>query len=225
MKTVKKVLAAILLTAVVLSLSVTASAAYEPFSDVSADKWFFNAVSEAYKKDFMVGTGKKTFSPDKTLTREEFTVSYVKFRLKYNAKEKLPHYEKMSFSDVKAGKWYSDYIEYAYEQGWISGIGNGLFGLGRKIKRQDVAVIFVGKTSDITHTNCVVTDWNTASPYAKDAVYRICAWVPYDTSNGAPEYYEDTPPIMYGYKDHTFRPHNLITRAECAALLVSADRY
>lgn len=44
------------------------------FNDVSRDDWFYSAVESAYKCGIIAGDSTETFSPQRDITREEFTV-------------------------------------------------------------------------------------------------------------------------------------------------------
>ncbi len=46
----------------------------EPFDDVSVNDWFYPAVSNSYKRGIVQGDSKTTFSPSRSVTREEITV-------------------------------------------------------------------------------------------------------------------------------------------------------
>ena len=48
---------------------------------------------------------------------------------------------KGSFTDVKAGEWYSDAIEWAAQNDIVNGIGNGEFDLMGEITREQIAAI------------------------------------------------------------------------------------
>lgn len=44
------------------------------FSDVSADSWYYNTVMASYRRGIISGDSETTFSPDRSVTREEITV-------------------------------------------------------------------------------------------------------------------------------------------------------
>ena len=52
------------------------------------------------------------------------------------------------FSDVERNAWYAPYIAAAQKNGFISGVGDGMFGVGRNITRQDMAKILYGIMHD-----------------------------------------------------------------------------
>ena len=45
------------------------------------------------------------------------------------------------FSDVPAGKWYTNAVMWASQNGVVNGYPNGTFGVGKAIRRQDLALI------------------------------------------------------------------------------------
>jgi hypothetical protein len=56
-------------------------------------------------------------------------------------------YTTMSFSDVKAGQWYSNSIEWAYQNGYTSGMGddadgNPVYGRKNPVTREQMAMFF-----------------------------------------------------------------------------------
>ncbi|QQR29710.1 S-layer homology domain-containing protein [Acutalibacter muris] len=50
-------------------------------------------------------------------------------------------YTESSFSDVKVGKWYAPYVEWASGNGIVNGIGGGKFAPERNVTREQMAVI------------------------------------------------------------------------------------
>ncbi|MBQ7499469.1 MAG: S-layer homology domain-containing protein [Clostridia bacterium] len=114
------------------------------FTDVNDEDWYYYASMILSGRKIMIGTSANTFSPDSPLSREQAAVVLFTINKRLG---KIPdidvptHYETMSFKDVEPGKWYSDYVEFAYRQGWLAGIGNGYFGLGKYLSRQDAMVL------------------------------------------------------------------------------------
>ncbi|MBQ7647248.1 MAG: S-layer homology domain-containing protein, partial [Clostridia bacterium] len=113
----KKFFALILCVASLLAVAVfpaSAEEAHEKFTDVEDGKWYTDAIDFVYAASIMTGTSGTCFSPNKPITREEFFFIYVKKNYVWLSNVEIPHYEKMSFTDVPPNKWYSDYIEFAY---------------------------------------------------------------------------------------------------------------
>ena len=132
------------------------------------------AIDALVKKEIINGLGNGTFGPEKSMTRAQFctiTVKALELETKYNA----------SFTDVPAGKWYSNFIGAAYEAGIVNGIGGGLFRPDGTITRQQAATMTVraAKICGIdtsmtqTETDAVLSglsDGASVSDYARSAV-------------------------------------------------------
>ena len=111
------------------------------FSDIPMGAWYAPAVR--YLSGYGVATGyaDKTFRPNQTITRAEFTTMAVKFFAVYgdgNA-EIMEKYD--GFKDVSSGDWAAEYIEDAAKHGWIVGYGDGLFHSNAKITRAEVVTL------------------------------------------------------------------------------------
>lgn len=108
-----------------------------------------------------------------------------------------------SYTDVPAGHWAAAEIERAGEIGFMSGMGDGTFGLGRNIKRSEFVSMLVR-----------MFGWQEAAgegfeDVAADSWY--CGAVMTAQANGALD-------MESGY----FRPEKNITREEMAVMLVKA---
>jgi hypothetical protein len=80
----KKTLAAALTTALVLGAASTTFAAANPFSDVPADHWAYDAVSQLAKDGVIEGYGDTTFQGNKNITRYEMAQMVAKAMAKTN---------------------------------------------------------------------------------------------------------------------------------------------
>jgi hypothetical protein len=80
----KKTLAAALTTALVLGAASTTFAAANPFSDVPADHWAYDAVSQLAKDGVIEGYGDTTFQGNKNITRYEMAQMVAKAMAKAN---------------------------------------------------------------------------------------------------------------------------------------------
>jgi len=88
----KKTLVAFLLLALLLSIAGTALAAVNPFTDVPANHWAYDAVRQLAKDGIIDGYNKGTFDGDKTLTRYEIAQIVAKAMAKVDkadAKNKI----------------------------------------------------------------------------------------------------------------------------------------
>ena len=108
-----------------------------PYSDVSADDWFNNAVSTLTNAGVLDGYEDGTFKPNGNITRAEFaTITARFFEATYDG-EKL-------FPDIE-GHWAQDYINEAANAGIVNGYEDGTFRPQQYITRAE-AVTMVNRT-------------------------------------------------------------------------------
>lgn len=110
-----------------------------PFADVTnPSKWYYNPIVYVYQKSIMVGSivgGQVFFRPDGNITREEFA------QIIYNFEKKPAIPYTYYFTDVPDGQWYSQAITWCRANGIIDGVSPTLFGRGRNISREEIAVM------------------------------------------------------------------------------------
>ena len=170
-----------------------------PFTD--ANGWGKSYISALYNRGIINGRTATTFEPDASITREEFVKLIVGM---FNLSEPS---EAVPFTDVQSGAWYYPYVAGAYKHNVVNGIGDGLFGTGQKIKRQDMAKIIctVLEANGVklpAGTQTALLDMDTVSDYAKP--YVLAA---YDLG------------IISGDTDGNFNPNNFATRQEAAKMI------
>ena len=170
------------------------------FFDVTEKDWYYDAVYELYDRGIIAGKSRNVFEPNAYITREEIVKMLV-------VMEKLAIGDVESvFADVRSGDWFCPYVNVAAKHGIVNGIGEGIFGTGRNVTRQDVAVMLynIAKSKDITTevTELTFGDADDISDYAKDAVLMLSGLK-----------------VINGYEDSTFRPRNFVTRAEASKLI------
>ena len=146
----KKLIAALLSLILLASvLAGPASAAAEKFTDVKPGKWYYTAVDYAVAEKLFNGTSATTFSPDEAMTRGMFVTV-----LGNKAKVDPDQYTESSFTDVKPGKWYAPYVEWAAQNGIVNGVGGGRFNPNQSVTREQMAVILYNYAK---FTNCDLT--------------------------------------------------------------------
>ena len=91
-----------------------------PFTDVSADAYYYDAVLWAVKEGITSGTSATTFAPDMTVTRGQ-TVTFL-----YRAAG-APAVTGGSFADVAADVYYADAVAWAVKESVTSGTGGNNF--------------------------------------------------------------------------------------------------
>lgn len=167
------------------------------FSDVSSNHWAKAAISVLVDKNIISGYPDNTFKTNENLTREQA------IKIICEAFEVTSADSEQNFSDVAAGAWYEKYVINGVGAGIINGVGDGAFGVGAKITREDFAVMIYRALSDAKEQNSAsFADSAEISEYALEAVA-------YFKAHG----------IINGYEDNTFRPKNYITRAEAAMII------
>ncbi len=184
------------------------------FADISNTGWQFKPAIYAFQKGLMAGKGtdaygRVKFDPNSPITREEFV------QVLYNAEGKPAVTIGNRFPDVKEA-WYKNAVLWANEMNIASGMGNGNFGVGKNITRQDLAMMLYKyaamKGCSLEAEDGMIdqfADGNVVSGYAKTAMN----WA---VKNGVL-----SGKGAAGADISTFRldPIGTATRAECAAML------
>lgn len=177
-----------------------------PFTDVSKDLWYYESIKYVYVHGMMTGRDETTFSPDRNLTRAEF--SKILYRI---AGEPEVEYKDI-FPDVREGLWYTDGILWAYEEGIVTGHGDGTFRPEDNITREQMALMMyryaISKDYDVKERADYsdYVDADKVSSYAEEAM----SWA---VGNG----------IITGKDKEEGKlldPQGKATRAECATIIM-----
>lgn len=139
-------------------------------------------------------SGKYTF----TMPAAAVTVKAV-----FAAQETAPDFP---FADVAKGSWYYEGVRYAYENGLMSGTGEGTFSPDLPTSRGMLVTILYRLAGSPAAGSASFTDVAKGQWYA-DGV----AWA---SANG----------VVSGYPDGSFRPNDTITREQMAAILYQYAR-
>ena len=131
-----------------------------------ADNWAYSGIDYCVRKGMMKGVSDELFNPSGTVTRAQLVT--ILYRL---AGEPDAAYES-TFTDVEAGKWYTDAVAWASKNGIINGVGNGRFAPDAPITREQIATILYRYTgSPKTEADLdVFPDSDTVSTYAVDSM-------------------------------------------------------
>jgi len=108
-----------------------------PFTDVKDGKWYTDGILWCYYSGYMAGTSETVFDYKGNVTRAMFVTILAQID-----GSDISGYSEMSFSDVKPGKWYSNAIEWAYQNGYAAGLGEGIFGYKQNVSREQIALFF-----------------------------------------------------------------------------------
>ena len=166
--TLMKVLSSAALLSAIAVPAVSAETATTPFSDI-AGSYAKDAINELVEKGIVNGKGDGKFDPTGKIERQDFAIILAKaLGLDVSSTPTSP-----TFSDVPSDSYAYASVEAAVKAGLIKGQGNGTFGTGSNLSRQDMAVLFVralGVGSQGKGSILKFSDASSVSDYAKDAV-------------------------------------------------------
>ncbi|MBQ3099414.1 MAG: S-layer homology domain-containing protein [Clostridia bacterium] len=134
MKKLKKILSAVIVLALFVS-------GITMISTGDSIKWYTESVEWCKSGGYMVGMSPDDFGPHVSLTRAMF----VTILAQIDGADLSEYEDQSSFADVAVGKWYAPAVEWAFQNGYVSGIDNGTepsFGCDMNVTREQAAVIF-----------------------------------------------------------------------------------
>ena len=202
----KRIFALLLALCMTVSLLPASALAAEPFSDVSAEDWFYADVLYASENGLMQGVGDGKFAPDATTTRAMIVTVLHRVAGEPEAAKAT------AFADVSADAWYAAAVAWAAEQGVVLGKDAETFAPDEPITREQFAAILyryaeksgmdVSSKADLTK----FADADSVSDYARDAL----TW-----ANAAG--------LINGVSSTQLDPAGNATRAQAAAILHRFD--
>ena len=203
----QRILSALLALCIVFSLVPTALAEKaDDFTDVSRSDWYYQFVDYVTSKGYFNGTAETTFAPAENMTRAMFVTVLFRFD---GAKGDR---SQSAFTDVAPGEWYTDAINWAAANRIVDGVGDGKFAPNDPITRAQMCAMIeryltlYKKAWKVTlpETGSVsfMVDENAIPAYALAAVKQC-------QRHG----------LVNGFEDGTFRPNELSTRAQVAAVI------
>ncbi len=104
-------------------------------TDVSQDAWYHDAVDFMIERNLMNGVGGGRFDPEGTVTRAQLVTVLYRIAGEPETEGTNP------FTDVKNGRWYSDAIAWAAQNGVVNGIAPTLFEPDSPVTREQIAAI------------------------------------------------------------------------------------
>jgi len=176
-----------------------------PFTDVSSDDWFYDSVGFVFRRRLMLGTRVEPmlFSPEMPMTRG--MMAAILYRLSGSPDVSDSN---NPFIDVATERWYTDAVKWAAENDIAVGYGDGRFGPGHDITREQMAVIMLNyqllmdEVLPDIYIDIEFADRNAISDWAVYAVNRLAI-------QG----------MLRGRPGGLFDPVASTTRAEIAAIL------
>lgn len=203
----QRILSALLALCIVFSLVPTALAEKaDDFTDVGRSDWYYQFVDYVTSKGYFNGTSETTFAPAENMTRAMFVTVLFRFD---GAKGDR---SQSAFTDVAPGEWYTDAINWAAANRIVDGVGDGKFAPNDPITRAQMCTMIERYlalykkawkvTLPETGSVSVMVDENAIPAYALAAVKQC-------QRHG----------LVNGFEDGTFRPNELSTRAQVAAVI------
>ncbi|MCM3703737.1 S-layer homology domain-containing protein [Paenibacillus macerans] len=195
----KKLYIKVITTAALLSAGALPAHAATTFTDIDGS-YAKDAIVKLAESGILNGKGNGKFDPTGTIERQDFAIILAKaLGLDVSAPP-----ASATFQDVPAANYAYSAVEAAVKAGLINGYGNGVFGNGNNLSRQDLAVILVralgvdaaGKAADLKFSDAA-----SISGYAKDAVAVAVELG-----------------LISGYPNGTFKPDGSAQRQEVASL-------
>nr|QGT50947.1 hypothetical protein Firmicute1046_0230 [uncultured Firmicutes bacterium] len=177
------------------------------FDDLDSVPWAADAINVLAEIGVVSGKEEKSFAPNDSVTREEFTkllVAALQMKADGAGKE---------FEDVPQGVWYSEPLRIASALGIVNGISEREFGIGESVTRQDIAAMAVRSLNSCGVSLPAVSqekfaDDDEIADYATESVYCLCA-----------------AGIINGTDGNRFAPGQFATRAEAAKIIYGVYEY
>ena len=171
------------------------------FNDIDNFEWAMTEILALADRKIISGVSEDRFEPSRNITREEFAKILVEALGASGS-----GYDGNVFADAKDSDWFVKYINIAAKLGIVNGVGNGNFGTGQSITRQDMAVMIYNalkyRNVNMTTGDFVFDDDGQIADYAKNAVSAL-------HEMGA----------INGMTETTFAPRGLATRAQAAKIV------
>lgn len=202
----KRALALLMTLCMLFGMLPTAMAATEDFKDVKQGDWCYDYVDFVVDNGYFNGTTKTTFSPDNTMTRQQFVTVLARM-----AGVKVDN-SKSAFTDVPVNTYSTGSVAWAAKEGIVTGYADGTFKPTAPVTRQQMCA-FMSRFMDYYAEEYGVaflrkgkvlnfTDGDMIADYAEDAVERCCRYG-----------------LVQGYEDGSFRPTANSKRSHVAAVI------
>ena len=182
------------------------------FNDVFPQSWYCDMVDQAVEEGLMLGKGGYTYAPGETVTRGAFVTLLYRFA---GCPALNPEEQKHGFRDVPEGKYYSDAVQWAYENGIVNGYSDTEFRPNTGITREQVCKTVDGYLHclDITVPDAggaadAFRDSDRIAPFAREGMDAMVA-----------------AGILLGTPDGYLLPKDSASRAEALVILMRMRDY
>ena len=175
-----------------------------PFTDLNKSLWYHDGVHWALENGVMKGVGNNLFDPNGTTSRAMIVT--MLHRMEGEPKSDYA----MTFKDVEDGKWYTEAIRWAAENGIVEGYTKEKFGPTDDLTREQLATILYRyaklKGQGFTGMWAFPLNFDDASDVSGWANEAVC-WM---TMNG----------VIQGTGDNKLSPKGNAARAQVATMLM-----
>ena len=130
-------LAILMVMGMIISGGLVTAETTSPYKDVKTSRWSYADIMYVTANGLMNGKEEGKFAPAETMTRA--MVVTVLYRLQGEPMVSTTS----KFTDVKAGKWFTDAVIWASENDIVNGVGDGKFAPMETITREQLATIIM----------------------------------------------------------------------------------
>ena len=172
------------------------------YNDVHRGDWFYEAVEYCASRGYMAGTDNRIFSPNVALSRAMVA------QILYAMEGKPAATSSGKFTDVAAGDWYANAVNWAAAKGIVAGFEDGTFQPNANVTREQLALILAGYAKLKGQNTASTADINSFSDSAS-----VSAWA----ADGVRWAVEKG--IISGKPGNLIDPQGTATRAEMATMI------
>ena len=174
------------------------------FDDVSEGAWYVDAVAWAVERGIMNGVSENLFAPNDPCTRAMVVTMLWRLAGEPASSNAAP------FTDVKAGSWYADAVNWAAETSAVNGTSTDTFSPNTPVTREQLATILYryaqAQGKGFTGSWMFLLDYPDADQVS-DWANEAMLWM---TMHG----------IITGMGDGTLAPKDNATRAQIATMFM-----
>ncbi len=145
-----KRLTSLLLTALMILSALPMMSFAGRFEDVTDGKWYSEGIGFCAANEYMTGTSEGYFDRNGTLTRAMF----ITILAKVDGADLSAYKDKSSFRDVRINAWYSQAIEWAYQNKVTAGLSDTEFGYKNPVTREQIALLLYAYSE--YRNNCIL---------------------------------------------------------------------
>jgi Tol biopolymer transport system component len=187
------------------------------FSDVSSSVsdpfWALWEIEAAYSAGIVSGYEDGTYHPEYPVTRDQMAV-YIS-RAVAGGDSSVPAFTATpTFPDVAAGNWALKYVEYAVDEGVVTGYEDGNYHPEYQVNRAQMAV-YVARSLVAPSGEAGLADYVPSNPRNFPDVpsnYRAYKHIEYCVEHG----------VVNGYGDGLYHPEIIVTRDQMAVYVAEA---